>query len=544
VSEKLRRISEIKTIQQRQGEMRALLDPGLFLAHLKKPEVMRSETNAEFSIEVPALIDNSKHLSRLSQKLAEALMRYEKVIKEEFVTNPIPINLDNDADVERIVDDLFDIEDKVLDATSDFAPYKDLVLAFLGFPDLVKVVAVIDDVLELENTLHQLSFGMRDFLIDLHDFFAKTRIEETYPEDSIENLYVLANDLREHGMWDLAAVVDGIISEIEKQVPISRSANILLDKIKVKPLYLALAKAEEKLEDIRSKVKDPDIEISATFALMPVAILKATLSMVLEAAVGLVNIANRMRNNLSEFGYKSSFQPPTFYLISRFGYAIEDVIQQIPDELTLSQLLSDVTHALHEIAESLLFYSNYLSGQVKIPATYLFKFRNCPVPVYSTIDSGPLVNFATAWLNTICQSIQDGIVTDVDKKALFGYISDSSGAIFKVGGGLSDTVHVLKDGDEWFIEYIGGDILTNNALSKLWGAAPGVKVSDVDEHGVTAVVRDEKMLPFIGALLGFATSLVNEIFNYGVAGAINRIIQRAEEISPQLALLVKKAFST
>ena len=529
--------------------MRALLDPDLFLAHLKKPEIMRSEANAEFSIEVSALIGNSKHLnskhlSRLSQKLAEALMRYEKVIKEEFVTNPIPISLDNDADVERIVDDLFDIEDKVLDATSDFAPYKDLVLAFLGFPDLVDVVSVVDDVLELEDALHRLSFGMRNFLIHLHGFFAKTRIEETYPEDSIENLYVLADDLREHGMRDLAAVVDGIVSEIEKQVPISRTANILLGEIKLKPLYLALVEAEEKLEDIRSKVKDPYIETSATFALMPVAILKDTLSMVLEAAVGLVNIADKMRNNLSKFGYKSSFQPPTFYLISKFGYTIEDVIQQIPDELTLSQLLSDVTHALHEIAESLLVYSNYLSGQVKIPATYLFKFRNCSVPVYSTIDSGPLVNFTIAWLNTICQSIQDGVVTDVDKKALFGYISDSSSAIFKVGGGLSDAVHVLKDGDEWFIEYIGGDILTNSALSKLWGAVPGVKVTDVDEHGVTAVIRDEKMLPFIGALLGFATSLVIEIFNYGLAGAINRIIQRAEEISPQLALLVKKAFST
>lgn len=543
MSEKLRRISEIKTIQQRQGEMRALLDPDLFLAYLKKPEVMRSEANAGFSIEVSALIGNFKHLSHLAQRLAEALMRYEKVIKEEFVTNPIPISLDSDADVGRIVDDLFDIEEKVLDVTSDFAPYKDLVLAFLGFPDLVEVVAVVDDVLELENTLHRLSFGMRDFLINLHGFFAKTRIEKSYPEDSIENLYVLADKLREHGMRGLAAVVDGIVSEIEKQVPISRTASILPGKIKLKPLYLVLAEAEEKLEDIRSKVKDPNIKISATFALIPVATLKATLSSVLEAAVELVNIADKMRNNLSKFGYKSSFQPPTFYLTSRFGYTIEDIIQQIPDELTLSQLLSDVTHALHEIAESLLFYSNYLSGQVKIPATYLFKFRNCPVPVYSTIDSGPLVNFAIAWLNTICQSIRDGIVTDEDKKALFGYISDSSSAIFKVGRGLSNTVHVLKDEDKWFVEYIGGEMPANKVLSMLWSAVPGVKVSDVDEYGVTVVTRDEKMLPFIGALLGFATSLDNEIYNYGV-DVINRIIQRAEKISPQLALLVKKAFST
>jgi hypothetical protein len=533
VSEKLRRISEIKTIQQRQGEMRALLDPDLFLAHLKKPEVMRNEANAESSIEIHALLDNSKHLSHLSQKLAKALMRYEKVIKEEFVTNPIPISLDNDADVERIVDDLFDIEDKVLDVTSDFTPYKDLVLAFLGFPELVYLVSEVDDVLELEEALHQLSLGMRNFLIHLHGFFAKTRIEKTYPEDSIENLYVLADNLREHGMRDLAAVVDGIVSEIEKQVPGSRTANILPSRIKVKPLYLTLVESEDKLEDIRSKVKDPDIETLATFALFPVSILRSTLSLVLEAVVKLVNVADNLRNTLSRFGYRSSFQPPTFYRVSRFDYTIEDVIQQIPDELTLSQLLDDATRAIHEMAEALLFYGNYISGQVRIPATYIFKFGDCPVPVYSTIDSGPLVNFATAWLNTICNAIQNGVVTGEDKKSLFGYIADNSRALFKIDRGLTNTVHVLKDRDEWFVEYIGDDILENKILSALWGAVPGVRVSDVDEHGVTVVTRDEKMLPFIGALLGFATGLDD----------VSHIIQRAEEISPQLALLVKRAFS-
>ena len=532
MSEKLRRISEIKTIQQRQGEIRALLDPDLFLAYLKKPEVLSGGANAESSIEVPALLDNFKHLSRLSQRLAEALMSYEKVIKEEFVTNPIPISLDNDADVERIVDDLFDIEDKVLDVTSDFTPYKDLVLAFLGFPELVYLVSEVDDVLELEDALHQLSLGMRDFLIHLHGFFAKTRIEKTYPEDSIENLYVLADNLREHGMRDLAAVVDGIVSEIEKQVPGSQTANILPSRIKVKPLYLTLVESEDKLEGIRSKVRDPDIETLATFALMPVTILKDTLSLVLEAVVKLVNVADNLRSTLSRFGYRSSFQPPTFYRVSRFDYTIEDVIQQIPEELTLSQLLDDATRAIHEIAEALLFYSNYLGGQVKIPAMYIFKFRDCPVPVYSTIDSGPLVNFATAWLNTICNAIRDGVVTDEDRKSLFGYISDDSRAIFKIGRGLSNTVHVLKDEDKWFVEYIGDDILTNKLLSALWGAVPGVRVSDVDEYGVTVVTGDEKMLPFIGALLGFATGLDD----------VNHIIQRAEEISPQLALIVKGAF--
>jgi hypothetical protein len=369
VSEKLRRISEIKTIQQRQGEMRALLDPDLFLAHLKKPEEMRNDANAESSIEVPALLGNFKHLSRLSQRLAKALMRYEKVIKEEFVTNPIPVSLDNDADIERIVDDLFDIEEKVIDVAHDFMPYRDLVFAFLGFPELVDLVSVVDDVLKLEDALHQLTFGMRDFLIHLHGFFAETRVEMSYPEYSVEDLYVLADDLREHGMRDLAAVVNGIISKIEEQVPGLRTAKILLGEIKVKPLYLTLVESEDRLEDIRSKVKDPDIDISAAFALTPVVILKDTLSLVLEAVAELVNVADNLRNTLSRFGYRSSFQPLTFYRVSRFDYT--DVIQQIPDELTLSQLLDDATRVIHEIAEMLLFYGNYINGQVKIPAPFL-----------------------------------------------------------------------------------------------------------------------------------------------------------------------------
>ena len=53
--------------------------------------------------------------------------------------------------------------------------------------------------------------------------------------------------------------------------------------------------------------------------------------------------------------------------------------------------------------------------------------------------------------------------------------------------------------------------------------------------------KDDKVLPFIGAILGFATSMDIQINEHGKS-IIDRIIQHAEEISPQLALIAKAAF--
>jgi hypothetical protein len=78
-------------------------------------------------------------------------------------------------------------------------------------------------------------------------------------------------------------------------------------------------------------------------------------------------------------------------------------------------------------------------------------------------------------------------------------------------------------------------------LGRLWSVIPGVEVYVDDEYGVTVKTKDDKVLPFIGAILGFATSMDVQIYEHGKS-IIDRIIQHTEEISPQLALIAKAAF--
>jgi len=543
VSEKLRRISEIKTIQQRQGEMRALLDPDLFLAHLKKPEIAKINTSTESSIEIPTPPGVFKYLSRLSYKLAKILTEYEKVLREALVSNFIHIRLDTDTDVEQLVDDLNYIESKVLGIIGDLKSYADLALIFsFEDPDLVELVEVVDEVIKFLDNLHELTFATKDFLIYLHGFFAKTRIDEPYPEESIEDLYTLAYEFRKNGMRDLAVVLDNIASDIEKQVIKPQTADIVLGGIKLKPLYLTLDEAERKIMDIRIKVGPySKFEVPIHQAWSAIVLPKYALSSMIRSAIELANIVDKLRNILSKFGYRSLHRHQISYLPSELTYNTEEVIWHIPDELTLSQFFNDVVHVIHEMTEMLLFYSDYLGKQVKSLDLYVFRIKNCPVPVYSSSDSGSLVNFAIAWMNTVCYLIQNNNITEADKDSLFGYISDDSTALFKVGMGLGYDAQVFKNNDTWTIEYFSNDTKINRILAKLWSAIPGVKVYIDDMSGVTAETKDEKILPFIGALLGFATSMDVKIYRYSDY-LINRIIQHSEAISPQLALIVKTAF--
>ncbi len=80
MSEKLRYLAGFRTAQQRLGELRSMLDPDLFLAQLKKPEVMRGGASTEFSAEAPRLLEYLKGLSDLNRKAAEVLMEYERFL--------------------------------------------------------------------------------------------------------------------------------------------------------------------------------------------------------------------------------------------------------------------------------------------------------------------------------------------------------------------------------------------------------------------------------------------------------------------------------
>jgi len=113
VSEKLRYLAEFRTTQQRLGELRSMLDPDLFMAQLKKPEVLRGGVANKLSTETPKLIDYLKGLIDLNRKAAEVLMEYERFLREDLAAKPIRIRIDTDMDVEQLINKLDELYRKV-----------------------------------------------------------------------------------------------------------------------------------------------------------------------------------------------------------------------------------------------------------------------------------------------------------------------------------------------------------------------------------------------------------------------------------------------
>jgi hypothetical protein len=89
------------------------------------------------------------------------------------------------------------------------------------------------------------------------------------------------------------------------------------------------------------------------------------------------------------------------------------------------------------------------------------------------------------------------------------------------------------------MRYYDTDKPVNETLARLWGAVPNTEVEVLDD-GVLVKTKDERVLPFLGALLGFATSMDINLEYLG-RNIRDRMIELAEKISPQLALIVKKA---
>jgi hypothetical protein len=98
---------------------------------------------------------------------------------------------------------------------------------------------------------------------------------------------------------------------------------------------------------------------------------------------------------------------------------------------------------------------------------------------------------------------------------------------------------VKKEGDTWVMRYYDTDKPVIETLARLWSAVPNTEVVVLDD-GVLAKTKDEKALPFLGALLGFATSMDINLEYLG-RDTRDRMIKLAEKISPQLALMAKKA---
>jgi len=512
-----------------------MLDSDLFMAQLKKPEVLRGEVSTELSTESPKLIDYLKGLTDLSRKAAEVLMEYERFLREDLAAKPIRIRIETNMDVEQLINKLDELYSKVHSLADTFDKYEELV-SNANF-NLLEVDIVVPSLRRSMKALEYLTYAMKKFFPHLYNLFATTPMAIDSAVLYPKNLFEYASEARRHGLTNLATDIEGIALEIGKRMFDPQVGAIVLDKTKIKSLYLLIDTLVEKF-DARYDWQKHEI-IKEVWLILGE--LRSSFSNLITEATRIVEEVSQLRDVLSELGYRSSSQRLTFFLPSTIILTTQDVEQYFPDELTFPLFFNDLAYVIHRVAEMLLFYSNYL-GQYVGDNMYVLKFRRCDVPVYSMTNSGSLINFAIAWLNSICHLIYSGWAKDEDVSPLSGFILNDTTAWFRVGSAQGHATHVVKDGDTWVIEYYDTDRLVNRLLSRLWSVIPGVEVYVDDEYNVTVKTKDDKVLPFIGAILGFATSMDIQIYKHGKS-IIDRIIQLAEEISPQLALIAKAAFS-
>ena len=113
MSEKLRYLAELRTTQQRLGEVQSLLDSDLFMARLKKPEPVRDITESKLESITPEAMDALKELLDLYSKASEVLMEVEKFFREDLASNITHIDMEHRTEIEGVINKIRELQDKV-----------------------------------------------------------------------------------------------------------------------------------------------------------------------------------------------------------------------------------------------------------------------------------------------------------------------------------------------------------------------------------------------------------------------------------------------
>ena len=208
--------------------------------------------------------------------------------------------------------------------------------------------------------------------------------------------------------------------------------------------------------------------------------LDGSLHEMIEKGASTVRACIELRSKLEPLGYKPPSRECAFLLtrdvigraITRVGSEIGpyDVlnIEEIPSELNFPLFFNDIAYAIHRVAEMLIYLNNYIEKLVGDLGLHILKLDKCGVQVYSTVDKGALLKFATAWLNTECALIENRWVSPGDRDYLGGYIISDTNAWFRVGSAYNHATHVRKEGDTWVMRYYDTDKPVNALLAKLW----------------------------------------------------------------------------
>jgi len=566
---------------------RNLFDASLFLASLKKPQVNIKSREELINTLKQILGENHPLLHELGliidtfDTATGIAMKIEKFFREELA-NKASLQPLSEQQVRSLTGELNKLQDDIfelvswLDVPTEIS--KANIITYLEYPkdkvlsglssavesqllSLQQLYAKKDDI---KQGLEKISVIMRRYygndleiiqyaierlhrlLAILMDLFYDARIPISIPgpwfssryEFEVRSLDTYERMAKQLGLDEVAKQLEKLGVALFTAFFDSNTADIDLDNKNIGEIY---DKLQHIVEDIKKSSKN--LQISDRDLRMFVSEVVPLITEDIYYMVALVVDASRHCRDTKDAIARSFTEfKPGFNSCTGIINPDEGDVKKTMHELTWALFFNEIAFIAHRLAEMDVFLRDYmirlfhlenlLGGHTQI--------SGCDVPIFTRVSSGPVFDFATAWLNTVCTLINNNWVFENDKRPLSGYIMNENEGWFRVGSSFGHATHIEKKGDTWVVRYYDYDTPVNETLAKLWGTVPNTKV-EVLPDGVVVETNDKNALPFLGALLGFATSMDLNFQHNGVKETYQRMVGLANQVASQLALLVKTA---
>jgi len=568
---------------------RNLLDASLFLASLKKPQVSimsREElinTLKQILGEDYPLLRELDLLIDTFDNATETAMKIEKFFREELASKASLQPLSEQQvrllmnELEKLQDDIFGLtswldlpmnisktniltylerlEDKVLPMSGNKVDPRLLLLQQLYAKKddikqgLEKITAIMwayyrNGISFVKFAIEQLHY-LLTILMDLF-YDARIPIQVPGPGFSVYDFEVRSLDTYERiakqlGLNEVAKQLEKLGDALFSAFFDPNTANIYLDNKNIGEIY---DKLQHVIEDIKKTIQNLQVNNQDLKVFVNEVVPRITkyIHDMVESVIIASSRCHGMKDAINKLDVEFK---PGFNSCTGIINPDDRNVEKTMHELTWALFFNEIAFIAHRLAEMSVFLRDYMirlfhSGDMP---SGLAQISGCDVPIFTRVSSGSVFDFATAWLNTVCTLINNNWVFENDKRPLSGYIMNENEGWFRVGSSFGHATHIEKKGDAWVIRYYDNDAPVNETLAKLWGTVPNTKV-EVLPDGVVAETNDKNALPFLGALLGFATSMDLNFLHNGVKETHQRMIELANQVSPQLTLLVKTALGT
>jgi hypothetical protein len=567
---------------------RNLFDASLFLASLKKPQASIMSREELINMLEQTLGEDYPLLHELDllidifDNATETAMKIERFFREELASKALLRPL-SEQQVRSLMNELEKLQNDVFESASWLdAPMeisKANIITYLEYPKnkvssglggavesqllpLQQLYAKKDDIKQGLDRITTIMRGyyrrgvgfielvierLRYLLTILLDLFYDARIPIRLPgsgfstyDFEVRSLDTYERIAKQLGLNEVAKQLENLGVALLTAFFDPNTVDIDLDNKNIGEIY---GKLQHIIEDMKKLSQNLQIDNQDLKVFINEVVPRITKYMrdIVEYATIASRHCRNMKNILNRlnFGFKPGFNSCTGIINPD-----ESDVEKTMHELTWALFFNEIAFIAHRLAEMGIFLRDYmirlfhlenlLGGHTQI--------SGCDVPIFTRVSSGPMFDFATAWLNTVCTLINNNWVSENDKRPLSGYIMNENEGWFRVGSSIGHATHIEKKGDTWVIRYYDNDAPVNETLAKLWSSVPNTKI-EILPDGVVTETNDKNALPFLGALLGFTTSMDLNFLHNGVKETHQRMVELANQVSPQLALLVKTALS-